>query len=308
MRAQRPLEPRKARLTLGRSAAPLSDFELTPDWSLLWSDEFTTSNLDTNKWWTRQTHNGGWLDYLNDEWQRYRENGNHVMRPGGGCALTALPKTSGDGFEYYPSGMLRSKALFPLASGLPHYFECQGKVPGGQGTWPAWWLAGSEREPGNDWTAMWPPEIDVCEIVNNGVEDRTTMCGMRCQVHNWEHNPQRYSFTGWREDSYNPEWGTWWAPFDFAEGVHSWGLFYERPQFAFYVDRKWIASGVYDWVTDDGQPSPPAHILVNLAIGGSWAGRHGVDETKFPQSFDVDYIRVWERLPQSTIGHDLMPR
>lgn len=298
---------KKQKLTVPATrSAPPPAFELTPDWSLLWADEFDTSNLDTHKWWTRQTHNGGWLDYLNDEWQRYREQGNHVMG-GGCCALTALPKADADGWSYYPSGMLRSKALFPLASGQPFYFECRGKVPGGQGTWPAFWLAGSERIPGDDSSAYWPPEIDVCEIVNNGVEDTTRMCGLRCQVWDWEHNPQGHGVTACVEN-YNPEWGTWWAPFDFAEDFHTWGLCYERPNYAFYVDRQWIVSGRYDWVTDDGQDSPPAHVLVNLAIGGSWAGRHGVDDAAFPQAFALDYVRVYQRLPQSTIGHDLMPR
>lgn len=66
--------------------------------------------------------------------------------------------------------------------------------------------------------------------------------------------------------------------------------------------------GQYDWVTDDGKPSPPANILCNLAIGGSWAGRNGVDNDAMPQSFDVEYIHVYQRLKQSTIGVDLMPK
>jgi beta-glucanase (GH16 family) len=275
---------------------------LTPDWSLVFEDDFPISNLDTTKWWTRQTHNDGWLDYLNDEQQRYRESGNHV-HSAGCCELTALPKVA-DGF--YPSGMLRSKALFPLASGTPHYFECKGRVPGGLGVWPAFWLAGSERVPGDDSTAMWPPEIDMMEIVNNGVEDTLNMCNMRCQVLDWANNPQRYAMTECVE-SFNPEWGTWWAPFFFNEGFHTWSVLYERPNFTFYCDRQFVARGTYDWVTDDGQPSPPAHILCNLAIGGSWAGRHGIDDSAFPQAFEVEYIKVWTRLPQSTIGHDLMP-
>lgn len=305
-RRSRNLEPfktKQARAGVEPTSIEEPDFDLGPNWALIWGDDFTTSNLNTFKWWTRQTHADGMLDYLNDEWQRYREAGNHIME-NPGCALTAYVKNA-EGF--YPSGMLRSKALFPLASGNPYYFECRGLVPSGIGTWPAFWLAGSERVPGDDSTAYWPPEIDIMEIVNNGKDDTLNMCGMRCQVLDWERNPQQYGFTNWLKDSYNPEWGTYWAPYYFNQSYHAWGLLYERPYFSFYIDRKWIATGTYDWVTDDGLPSPPATILANLAIGGSWAGRYGVDDAAFPQAFNLEYIRVWERLPQSTIGHDLMP-
>lgn len=284
-------------------SAPPPAFEVTPDWSLIWGDDFRTSNLDTTKWWTRSTHAGGMLDFMNDEWQRYRESGNHVM-DGNGCGLTAY----GHNGEFYPSGFLRSKALFPLGDGNAWYMECRGKVPRGKGCWPAFWVAGSESRPGDDSSALWPPEIDMMELPNNGDWGDTTHylhCG--CQVWNWEYNPQQYAWT-WVAEGFEGRFSFWNAPFDFADDFHSWGLYYRRPHFTIYCDRQPILAGNYDWVTDDRLPSPPAHILVNLAIGGSWAGRNGVDDTAFPQSFDVDYVRVWQRLPQSTIGHDLMPR
>src|SRR5262249_33224193 len=37
-----------------------------------------------------------------------------------------------------------------------------------------------------------------------------------------------------------------------------------------------------------------AHILLNLAIGGQWAGRYGIDNTAFPQSLDIAYVRVYQ--------------
>lgn len=296
------------KLTMAQSTLPAPEvrsepnFVLTSDWRLLWGDDFTTSNLDTLKWWTRYTYNDGTLDYLNDEEERYRESGNHVMS-GTRCGLTSLPHNG----EFWPSGMIRSKALFNLADGNPYFFECKGRVPGGKGVWPAFWLGGSESIPGDDASCLWPPEIDIMEIVNNEGEDTLNMCNMRCQVLDWEHNPQQYWVSACHKD-YKADWGTWWAPFYFNEGFHAWGLYYQRPNFSFYVDRQWIASGQYDWVTDDGKPSPPANILCNLAIGGSWAGRYGVDNEAMPQSFDVEYIHVYQRLKQSTIGQDLMPR
>lgn len=37
----------------------------------------------------------------------------------------------------------------------------------------------------------------------------------------------------------------------------------------------------YRWIRKDGSIAPPAHLLLNLAIGGSWAGRYGVEQKRF---------------------------
>jgi hypothetical protein len=34
--------------------------------------------------------------------------------------------------------------------------------------------------------------------------------------------------------------------------------------------------------------------LINLAIGGNWGGAQGIDDSIFPQKFEVDYVRFYE--------------
>jgi beta-glucanase (GH16 family) len=292
--------------------ATIPDLTLGQDWRVVFEDDFRTqSNLNMKKWWTRFIFNNGTLDYLNDEWQRFRENGNHVMTADDGLKLTALPHNG----HYWPSGAIRTKDCFNISDGNEWYFEAAMKVPRGQGTWSGFWLAADQRPADHgDWSKMpfWPPEIDIMEIVNNAVEDRTTMLHLNVHARQWPNPPQANRPIAATEN-FSWEWMVWWAPFDFADDFHLFGCTYQRHRpreatMTWYVDRKFIARVNYDWVNDDGLPSGPAHLLAQLSVGGAWAGRHGVDTSKFPQSADVRYIRVHQRLPQGVIGHDLLPR
>ena len=41
--------------------------------------------------------------------------------------------------------------------------------------------------------------------------------------------------------------------------------------------------------------SVPMYIIVNLAVGGSWGG-DPTNETKFPATLQVDYVRVYQKI------------
>lgn len=297
-------EPRKSKVPVTRQRSVPAGFALDPSWRQIFFDDFRASHLNLNRWWTRYVYQNGYLDYLNDEQQRYRENLNHIQGNSSLLQLTAYPQGE-DGL--WASGMIRSRDIYPIHNGQEWYFECKGLVPRPRGIWPAFWLAGCETVPGDDSSCLWPPELDIMEIVNNGAEDTTKMLHCSCKVLNWNTNPQKYTIS-WCTTNFNPEWGTWWAPYDFADAMHLWSVWYKRPDYTIYCDRQPIVAGQYDWVFDNNETCPGCYILANLAIGGSWAGRHGVANEEFPCSFNLDYIKVWTRMPQSTIGHDLVER
>jgi beta-glucanase (GH16 family) len=284
--------------------ATSAPFVLTPDYRVVLNENFTTSNLDMNRWWTRYIYANGTLDYLNDEWERYRESGNHVME-NGKLSLMSLPHNG----EFWPSGVIRSKDKFNIGNGDSWFIEGRIKSPPGLGIWPGFWIAGVETVPGLDSSCLWPPEIDIMEIVNNGQDDLLNMLHCSGKVLQWDDmgGPQRYTWTQTCDD-FNGEWSYWWSPYDFSQDYHSFALLYERPNFTIMCDRKLVLAGTYDWVDDSGAVVPGCHVLCNLAIGGSWAGRYGVDNNAFPQSLDVEYIHVYQRVNQSTIGQDLLPR
>ena len=37
------------------------------------------------------------------------------------------------------------------------------------------------------------------------------------------------------------------------------------------------------------------HLLINLAIGGSWGGQMGIGDALFPHRYLVDYVRIYRQ-------------
>jgi hypothetical protein len=74
-----------------------------------------------------------------------------------------------------------------------------------------------------------------------------------------------------------------------------------------YIDGHQIVKRRYYWKYDNNKPAPNAHVLLNLAIGGSWAGRNGVDWNAFPQALKVAYVRVYQRAIQKKKVNDNPP-
>ncbi|MDB4965897.1 MAG: Beta-glucanase precursor [Myxococcales bacterium] len=266
-------------------------------YDLVFSDEFNEAQLDTSKWWTRYVYSGGTLDSLNDELQRYRETNNHVMN---GSTLKLMAYAPGDprsenlGSGLFSSGMIRSKTTVKYG-----YFEARVKMPAGQGVWPAFWL--------NSEAQTWPPEIDIFEFVNNGVEDKANM------LHTGviDHGAQGSAFL-YADSAFNTQWTFWTAPYSFADDFHVIGALWDGTTETDFVDGQRIVQRGYRWVHDDGSDGGYAHVLLNFAIGGQWAGRHGVDTGAFPQALEIDYVRVYQKSGShdtsvSTTGHDLCP-
>ena len=81
-------------------------------------------------------------------------------------------------------------------------------------------------------------------------------------------------------------WSVYIAPFNFNDGWHTVGAEWDCPPGHVFIDGKKIYTRSYTWTYADGTPAGPAHILLNLAIGGDWAGRHGIDDTAFPAAVD----------------------
>jgi len=255
----------------------------------VFADEFEGTGLDVAKWFTRFVYSGGTLDYVNDEVQRYRESDNHRVS-NGTLKLVAKPQADGS----FTSGMIRSKTTMKYG-----YFETRVKMPSGLGTWTAFWLNPEDQK--------WPPEIDIFEYLNNGRDDKVNMFNTRGQ----DHGPQGYKQIA-ADAGFDQTWKTFGAPYSFADDFHVFGALWDTDDtVTVTLDGKVISKYAYKWVHDDSADAGPAHILLNLAMGGSWAGRYGIDRTR-EHVYEIDYVRAYQRADAvktgvSTTGKDLCP-
>jgi beta-glucanase (GH16 family) len=278
----------------------------------VFGDEFNGSSLDLSKWWTRYIYDNGMLDSLNDEKERYREDGNHVMT--GSTLKLVARKTEGatSDARIYKSGMIRSKITMKFG-----YFEARIKVPGAMGVWPAFWLNSDARADGH---LAWPPEVDIFEFVNNGKDDRPNMLHAGAIIQGAGGHPRRSQH---RSNPWGGELiyadpsvsrlslggGEFAAAFKFPDDFHVFALLWDLDRtLTWFIDGKAIMKRRYRWVYADGTDAPNAHVLLNLAVGGNWAGRYGIDAAAFPQAMEIDYVRVYQKKGSEQIGHDHIGR
>jgi beta-glucanase (GH16 family) len=249
-----------------------------PGYTLVFNDEFNGSELDRNKWFTRYIYENGQLDHLQSEKQRFRDNDNHVVKNG---ALSLVARKS-DKPGLYDSGMIRSDWTTRYG-----YFEARVKVPDGKGVFPAFWLNPDAAEDGH---VEWPPEIDIFEFAFNLGEEKRDM------VHSGVIQ-QRGSKRDFRhlDPAFNTKWSYWKAPYNFDEGWHTIGAEWTPDSVTTYIDGRKIVSYGYEWKHHSGKLAGPAHVLLNLAIGGDWAGKYGIDDAAFPQALQIDWVRVYKK-------------
>ena len=248
---------------------------------LAFNDEFNGTALNRDKWFTRFIYGGGTQDYLNDEQQRYRDNDNHRVADGVLSLVARKVANNANGINY-ESGMIRSDWTARYG-----YYEARVKMPAGRGVWPAFWLNSDVSAAGR---LAWPPEIDIFEFVNNGVEDTLNMLHSNVKLSAGQTAPLTYA-----DPAFNTTWSDYIAPFNFNEGWHTVGLEWTATSVTMFVDGKKMYTRSYVWNYADGTLGGPAHILLNFAVGGAWAGRHGIDDSAFPQAFQIDWVRAYQK-------------
>ena len=289
----------------------VGDF-VPPGYQLHFFDEFNGSSLDRSRWCTRfpygsgpavqvmdtecTSHGQGTLDFLNDEQQRYVDfntAGAPVHVVSGGQLKLMATRTRPDGWVSYEAGMIRSKEIFRPDWSHSYYVTARLDIPSVKGTWPAFWLVPTVFADGK---TSWPPEIDIMEAGMNGVEDTADMIHMGAKRQNWGGwGPAGAAPVTFNSPDFEPYWGNYKATGSLRNRWVEIGLEWTANSTCYFVDGKKVLCEDYRWVGNDGAVAPPAVLILNLAIGGHWAGRHGIDAAAFPTSLGIDHVRVYKK-------------
>lgn len=233
------------------------------------SEEFDTDGQPNPSIWGYEIGTGenGWG---NQELQYYTDRSDNVTVQNGVLLITAREES----FEgsAYTSARLITKDKFEQRYGR---FEARIRLPYGQGIWPAFWMLGADIDE-NPWPGA--GEIDIMEY--RGQEPTVLIGSMHGPGYSaGEAISKEFELTNDRFDTSFHIFGIEWGP----EYVN------------FYVD-----DVLYNQITPEDVPGPwvfnkPFYILMNVAVGGTFVGSPD-DETVFPQTMLVDYVRVYKEL------------
>jgi beta-glucanase (GH16 family) len=246
-------------------------FAQSTQWKMVWSDNFSQKGLpDTTKWnYDTRGNQYGWGNN-EKQWYTVANQRNAFISKGTLKIVAHREEISG---KQYSSARLTTKNKGDWKYGK---IVVRAKVPDGRGTWPAIWMMPTDSKYG-----QWPKcgEIDIMEHV--GCSPDTVLSTVHTgkynhmigtQVGNKRHLPTATS----RFHIYSLEW----EPSELRSYVD--GNLY----FSYHNDN----TGYLTWPFDQS-----FHLILNLAIGGNLGGKRGIDDTKFPHHFEVDYVRVYKK-------------
>jgi hypothetical protein len=149
-------------------------------------------------------------------------------------------------------------------------FEMCGKIPISAGMWPAWWTLGVSGE--------WPSngEIDIMEFYQGKILANVASGTSTRFTAKWDSATRAVNAA-------------------FASSFHVWRMDWNATQIDLYVDDSLMNTAKLSDMLNANGMSPfmqKAYMILNLALGGANGG--DPTNTTFPQTYQVDYVRVFQ--------------
>jgi beta-glucanase (GH16 family) len=241
----------------------------TPQWNIVWSDEFNGNSINTANWTFENGNNRGWG---NNELEYYTGRSQNAYVSNGLLHIVAQREYT-NGY-FYTSARMKTQNLFTETYGR---FQWRAATPAGTGMWPALWMLGA-----NFPSAGWPAcgEIDVME--NNGASPGS----VQSSLHSGSDETGHYPFQNG----------------DSVTNFHIYEVDWQNGSISFSVDGN-VFESQSGWSSSIGAfPAPfnaPFFLIMNLAVGGNYVGNPSTNSINagaaFPAEVQVDYVRVYEQ-------------
>lgn len=283
---------------------------------LVWSDEFDYKGLpDSSKW--------GYEDGFvrNQEPQYYTVRRLENARVDSGMLIIEARKEPfinahfQAGSKNPATADYTSASLITLGKSSWKYgrIEIRAKVPGAAGSWPAFWLLGTDRG-----ASQWPfcGEVDIMEYLGKDPNKVYGTVHYADSTGKYAHQGEAPTVSG---PGAAPANGT--APANGeapansmapADGFHIYAVDWYPDRMEFYYDNlKYFVFDIHKASQGQGKENifqKPFYLLLNLALGhqGSWAGP--VDPAALPMRYYIDYVRVYQNQTPADTTLSLMKR
>lgn len=234
--------------------------------TLVWADEFDRDGLPDPARWGYDVGGHGWG---NQELQFYTGARRENARVEGGRLIIEARREDWQGARF-TSARLVSKGLGDWTYGR---IDVRARLPMGRGSWPAIWMLPTTIE-----RMRWPDdgEIDIMEHVgfDPGV------------VHGSVHTTRYHHSIGTQKT------GRVLVP-DAGTTFHDYAIEWTPARITWLLDgREYFRFDKGPGGRDVWPFDAPFHLVLNVAVGGSWGGQQGVDESALPYRMEIEYVRV----------------
>ncbi len=252
--------------------APNESDPATKNWTYNFGDQ-ADGALPAEDW---QFEIGPGVASYHDELQTYTANTSNVRIQDGVLIIEARKETLDD--KTYTSGRIHTLGDFSFTYGT---LEIDMMLPQGKGSWPAAWLMprdnryapetfGISKDDKLAWALN--GEIDVMEAIGR-------LPGQNLPtIHSYNELQRQPTYTpAFVKNPYTQ--------------YHKYGIIKTPTKITFtldgvpYASREKTTDNPLDWPFDQ-----PYYLILNLAVGGTWAGTDGIDDASFPWQLKVKSI------------------
>ena len=81
---------------------------------------------------------------------------------------------------------------------------------------------------------------------------------------------------------------------DLSTAFHVYGIEWTETDMTIFIDNEKYLTFKKGTNSEEWPFDQDFHLLLNIAVGGNWGGKMGVDDSVFPQKMVVEYVRVYQ--------------